>query len=749
LTAYAGDGSTLVFGFLQAPDVVVETAPTGTVVFTGSTHLINPGGSGSGGTTTVRGNLRVSGDTQFGTSMRLDGGTIRGDTSPLTISGANGFGTPKTISLASNGGMIDGSQPLTFNGVLSGSGPLTVTNGTVTFGGGPANTNTGLTTVSTGTLVLSKGIGTAALGGDVFVANGATLRTISANQFAAGAGVTVDSGGTFNLNGQRQTLGGLSGPAGGLVTLGSGTLTVTPNGDSTFGGAINGAGGVVVSGGTGAFSLTGTNGYSGGTTVSNGGTLKVSNTGALGSGGVALAGGTLANTGTNTNLMQAVSSSGTSALRNEGTGAFTVNTLAVNSGTLSAVGGSGGVAIGAGTVNGTLAAASGTTRINGNVSGSGTLRVENGATLSVGDANVGVAVQGVGASSSIVASGGSPVIASLGNASRFDGFSHEGTLDVGNNNVTLHSRGAAGLGVGTFLNGGTLSAANGVALGAGDSLSGTGTVSGKVAAGFGSVIVAENGWLTLGDSTSFAGFASDGELYTGANGVMLNDANAARLGSLTTLGSGSSAGSLDAANGLFVDFGSAMTGYGTVTVGSTVAGALVNNGTVAGDSFANPLTLNGYVKGVGTFDNVVFNGTFSPGLSPTLSMVSNIGFGSLATTVMELGGLVRGSMYDAIVASGILGLNGNLKVELINGFTPQAGQSFDLFDWGTLQGQFTSFDLPTLSGGQTWDTSQLYTTGAISVQPAAVPEPSSLVLLGLAGLGGGAGAWRRRRKAAA
>jgi hypothetical protein len=49
------------------------------------------------------------------------------------------------------------------------------------------------------------------------------------------------------------------------------------------------------------------------------------------------------------------------------------------------------------------------------------------------------------------------------------------------------------------------------------------------------------------------------------------------------------------------------------------------------------------VKGVGTFDNVNFTGTFSPGLSPAILSVGNIALSSTSTLVMELGGSAAGS----------------------------------------------------------------------------------------------------------
>jgi hypothetical protein len=43
------------------------------------------------------------------------------------------------------------------------------------------------------------------------------------------------------------------------------------------------------------------------------------------------------------------------------------------------------------------------------------------------------------------------------------------------------------------------------------------------------------------------------------------------------------------------------------------------------------------------------------------------------------------------------------------------GTSFNILDWGTLAGTFSSFQLPALPGGLTWNLSQLYSAGVISV----------------------------------
>jgi hypothetical protein len=56
-------------------------------------------------------------------------------------------------------------------------------------------------------------------------------------------------------------------------------------------------------------------------------------------------------------------------------------------------------------------------------------------------------------------------------------------------------------------------------------------------------------------------------------------------------------------------------------------------------------------------------------------------------------------------------------VSLANGFTPTAGQSFNVFDWISQNGTFDTLDLPALAG-LAWNTSQLYTSGALSLAAA-------------------------------
>jgi len=206
----------------------------------------------------------------------------------LTLSGANTYAGGTTVfagtltgNTTSLQGPIINNAALVFaqatdgatSGVISGTGSLTKTGaGVLTLNG--ANSYTGATTLSGGTLLVTGTISTTAL-------------NITAS------GVALD------LNGTTQTIGSLAGVTGGHVYLGSGSLTVGGNNTSTTyagdlqdGGVSAGTGGALVKTGTGTLTLTGVSSYSGGTSL-NAGVLSFNSMAALGTGALALNGGTL------------------------------------------------------------------------------------------------------------------------------------------------------------------------------------------------------------------------------------------------------------------------------------------------------------------------------------------------------------------------------------------------------------------------------------------------------------------------
>jgi len=119
--------------------------------------------------------------------------------------------------------------------------------------------------------------------------------------------------------------------------------------------------------------------------------------------------------------------------------------------------------------------------------------------------------------------------------------------------------------------------------------------------------------------------------------------------------------------------------------------------------------------------------------------------GTAACTVetCALGSPLVDSSFDKLVIGGAFKFGGTLTLKSWNGFVAQAGQSFDLLDWGSSSGTFKAIDASglTLAAGTQLDYSQLYTNGTISV--TAVPEPETYALM-LAGLAAIAFVARRR-----
>ncbi len=258
------------------------------------------------------------------------------------------------------------------------------------------------------------------------------------------------------------------------------------------------------------------------------------------------------------------------------------------------------------------------------------------------------------------------------------------------------------------LSGGTLSAQT-VLMSPGSRLVNTqvAQVSGVMLALAGSTIDATGADLTVGDATKVNGFYGAGTLQIGPSTVTLADANDAVLDSaaLLTLGAGGNPGTLVAANGLTLDFGGNVTGFGTVETPNSAATPLINNGHISGDTPAEPITLAGYVKGVGTLDNVVITGTDAPGFSPATVVRGSVVYdGALE---IEIGGTAAGSFdrINHVLGAATADLGGALDVTLISGFSPILGDSIEIIT--ALGGVSGAFDtpaesLPGLSPGLKW-----------------------------------------------
>ena len=105
------------------------------------------------------------------------------------------------------------------------------------------------------------------------------------------------------------------------------------------------------------------------------------------------------------------------------------------------------------------------------------------------------------------------------------------------------------------------------------------------------------------------------------------------------------------------------------------------------------------ISGIGTLDvgavDIFLNsGELSPGLSPgLLTLTGNATLGSESMYRVELAGLTAGSQHDQIAASGLVGLGGQLSVEVASGYVPVIGDSFVILTCdGGCDGEFASLD---------------------------------------------------------
>uniref|UniRef100_UPI000833F95E VCBS domain-containing protein n=1 Tax=Rubripirellula obstinata TaxID=406547 RepID=UPI000833F95E len=249
----------------------------------------------------------------------------------------------------------------------------------------------------------------------------------------------------------------------------------------------------------------------------------------------------------------------------------------------------------------------------------------------------------------------------LGDASSSDGFVTAGTLNVGNQNVTLLDDGSASLGSLTTLTGGTLTAANGITLSTGDTLSGFGTVNGGVSAGLGTVHANTAGQaLTIGTTAGSGGFSSSGAVTVDANATLvIVDSNAILLGATTTVDGTLTA--QESSSSFDVDSSGTLTSNGTVNgdVDVDATATLNGDGDVNGDiTVLSGGTLAGNLSVVGdvTIDD---GGTHAPGNSPGITNSGDYTLNGTLVIEIELdatGGIVAGDDHDQTNVTGTVTL---------------------------------------------------------------------------------------------
>lgn len=222
--------------------------------------------------------------------------------------------------------------------------------------------------------------------------------------------------------------------------------------------------------------------------------------------------------------------------------------------------------------------------------------------------------------------------------------------------------------------------------------------------------------------------AGNNNASTTYSGVMSGTGSLVKIGSGTLTLSGSNAFTGDTT----ISAGTVLlSGAGKVGDGNVVVNGALNITGITGSIYA--LTGSQTLSGAGTIfasgKTLSVAGTLAPGNSPgTLTVDGGFSLENTAVSNFEINGTSAGQ-FDQLVVNGDLTLSGTLN--LSTGFGAGLGDTVDLFNWTTLSGTFASITGTDLGGGLSWDTSALYTNGAITV----VPEPSTVhVLIFSAGL---------------
>jgi T5SS/PEP-CTERM-associated repeat protein len=157
-------------------------------------------------------------------------------------------------------------------------------------------------------------------------------------------------------------------------------------------------------------------------------------------------------------------------------------------------------------------------------------------------------------------------------------------------------------------------------------------------------------------------------------------------------------GGVITANLVTVNKGGTITGNGTLNV---PPGGLVNNG-----------------------GNVFMNGSAMPGNSPgKLTIVGNYVQGETGVLEIEVGGLQPESQYDRLAVTGNIQLGGTLRLAFVDGFLPQAGDTFDFLNVsGQLSGQFADVQLAGIMPNWQYQFQQIGDMLQLRSLTAAVPR---------------------------
>ncbi|MGQ3055182.1 MAG: hypothetical protein ACT6S0_25620 [Roseateles sp.] len=272
-------------------------------------------------------------------------------------------------------------------------------------------------------------------------------------------------------------------------------------------------------------------------------------------------------------------------------------------------------------------------------------------------------------------------------------------------------------------------------------VSGHGRWLGRVAGA--TTINASGGLLRIGDASQAGavGLAGTLSIASGAS-VQLDSLDPAGLGPRVNLSTDSE---LAAPNGMLLAQGQ------TMHIGrrATLRGPLVNNGSMLAWSLfgsMGDLSLVGSLSGEGSFmGRLHLQGELSPGAMLGAG-IGSLRFGPGSTLslshdsrlTLDIAAGSTGWTSDQLIGLTRLDAAGSLHLRF-SGLDPLAAMSWQLLGVPEITGNFSSI---TVEGLQPWrlDSSQLVSSGRISISPVPEPRSSALLLLGLAAL-----PWCRRR----
>jgi len=581
----------------------------GTTVSSGATLQLQGGISVGAEALTIRG-IGASGGT--GALESVDGNNYGG---LLTLGAASTISSDAGTLNLTNTGTITGA---TFGLTLTGSGNGSIssiigtTSGAVIMNGAGtwtllgANTYTGGTTVNGGILQLS-GAGT--LGG------------------TSGA-LTVNTGGTLDLNATSQGVGNLTGTGGTIVNNGGGAVTLTIGngnfGSGTYAGVIadhtSGIGTIALTKtGTAKITLSGANSYTGATTISNG-ILNIQSATALGT----TAAGTTVGSGATLQIQGGITV-GAEALTISGVGETTATGVLEN---VSGTNNYGGLV--------TLGAASTVS------SDAGTLNLTNAGTITGATFALTLTGAGNGSISSIIGTtSGTLTKTGVGTWTLFGANTYTGATTISNGILNIQNATALGTtAAGTTVSSGATLQIQGditmgaealtisgvgetTATGALENVSGTNNYGGLLHLGAATTISSDAGTLNLTNTGTITG-PLFGLTLTGAGDGSIASIIGTTSGTLTKTGTGTWT----------------LSGANTYTGATTISGGIldIQSNTALGTTAGNTTVSSGatlQIQGditVGTAEALTISGIGASGATGALENVSGTNnYGGLVT----------------------------------------------------------------------------------------------------------------------